>query len=106
VQPELARSRVSRRRIVTFRLYCPTRWPSKLKPVCAGRASLSGGGKRTRYSVKAGRSKLVRFKLTRKRMRLIKRRGSSRMMISARDADSGGGTLTRVFVTVKRAAKG
>jgi len=31
---------VSRARKVTFRLRCPTRWPSKLKPVCRGRASL------------------------------------------------------------------
>jgi CubicO group peptidase (beta-lactamase class C family) len=100
VQPELARARVSRKRRVTFRLRCPKRWPAKLKPVCTGRASLSGGGKRTRYSIAAGRAKLVRFKLTRRRMRLIKRRGSSRRMISARDADAGGGTLTRMFVTV------
>ncbi|HEX6740131.1 MAG TPA: serine hydrolase, partial [Vicinamibacteria bacterium] len=105
VQPELARSRVSRARRVTFRLRCPARWPAKIKPVCRGRASLSGGGKRTRYSVKAGRSKLVRFKLTRRRMRLIRRRGSSRLMISARDADSGGGTLTRMFATVRRPAR-
>lgn len=105
VQPELARSRVSRKRKVTFRLRCPVRWPSKMKAVCRGRASLTGGGKRTRYSIKAGKSKLVRFTLTRKRMRLIRKNGKSVLMISARDADSGGGTLTRVHVTVLRPAR-
>jgi CubicO group peptidase (beta-lactamase class C family) len=105
VQPELARSRVSRKRKVTFRLRCPVRWPSKMKAVCRGRASLTGGGKRTRYSIKAGKSKLVRFKLTRKRMRLIKKKGKSVLMISARDADSGGGTLSRLHVTVRRPAR-
>jgi hypothetical protein len=105
VQPELARSRVSRARVVTFRLRCPTRWPAKIKPVCAGRASLSSGGKKGRFSVKAGKAALLRFRLTRKRMRLIQRRGSSRLMLSARDLDSGGGTLTRLYVTVKRPAR-
>ena len=105
VQLELARSRVSRKRKVTFRLRCPTRWPSKLNPVCRGRASLTGGGRKTRYSIKAGKSKLVRFTLTRKRMRLIKKNGKSVLMISARDADSGGGTLSRLHVTVLRPAR-
>jgi len=105
VQLELARSRVTRRRRVSFRLHCPARWPSKMRALCRGRASLSGGGKKTRYSVKPGRSKLVRFKLTRRRMRIIRRRGRSRLMISARDFDSGGGTLSRLFVTVARPAR-
>jgi CubicO group peptidase (beta-lactamase class C family) len=105
VQLELARSRVSTKRKVTFRLRCPALWPSKLKPVCRGRASLTGGGKKTRYSIKAGKAKLVRFKLTRKRYRLIKKRGRSVLMISARDFDSGGGTLARLHVTVKRPAR-
>jgi hypothetical protein len=102
VQPALARPRVTRRRRVTFRFHCPARWPSKMKAGCRGRASLSGGGKNKRYSVKPGKSKLVRFTLTRRRMRVIRRRGRSRLMISARNFDAGGGTLSRRFVTVAR----
>jgi len=47
----------------------------------------------------------VRFTLTRKRMRLIKKNGKSVLMISARDADSGGGTLSRLHVTLLRPAR-
>jgi CubicO group peptidase (beta-lactamase class C family) len=104
VQLGLVRKRVGRRGVLVARLRCPARWPSKMKAGCRGRATLSGARKRRRYSIAPGKSKLLRFKLTGRRMRKLRHRGEMPFWLAARNADAAGGTLARVAVNVKRPA--
>ena len=98
----LIRKRPGLRGVLVARLRCPARWPAKLKAGCRGRATLSGARRKKRYSVAPGKSRLVRFRLTSRRMRRLIRRGNMPLWLGARNADAAGGTLARVTVTVKR----
>jgi CubicO group peptidase (beta-lactamase class C family) len=100
----LVHKRPGARGVLVARLRCPARWPSKMKAGCRGRATLSGARKRKRYRIAPGKSKLVRFKLTSRRMKKLRRRGEMPFWLAARNADSGGGTLARVAIHVKRPA--
>ena len=101
-QLSLARRRASRRGHVVLRVWCPAQWPSPVAPACTGVARASGTRRRRRYTVPAGRSKAVRFRLKRGRLRALRRRGSLAMVFSALNADAAEGTATRQAATVKR----
>ena len=100
-QLEFAPARVSRRGLVKVRVRCPLRWPAQMRPGCRGRLTLSGARKKLRYSLSPGKSKLVRFRLTARRMRGLRRRGGT-LILAARNSDAGGGTIARERVTLKR----
>ena len=103
VQLEPGRPRGRRRVTIAVRLRCPARWPSAMRPGCRGRVTLGGSSRSgLRYSLAPRRSKVVRFTLSRRRMNVIRRRGGSRLLLSARDLDAGGGTLSRLLLTVRR----
>jgi hypothetical protein len=55
-----------------------------------------------RYSVPAGRSKALRFRITRKRLRALRRARVKDYRLVAVNSDRGGGTLARDVVTVRR----
>ena len=101
-QLALTRTRPGRRGVLVARVRCPVWWPAKLRPGCRGRATLSGARRKRRYRIAPGKSKLVRFRLTARRMRKLARRGRMPFWIAARNADAAGGTLARVTVIVKR----
>jgi CubicO group peptidase (beta-lactamase class C family) len=99
---DLVRKRVSRRGTVTIRLSCPPLWPGRTAPRCRGRAKSSGARKPARYHVGPGRAKLLRFQLTARRLKALRRKGRMALVIAARNADAAGGTPSRVHVTVRR----
>jgi len=105
----LARLRASRRGVVSLRVACPPRWPSKMAPVCRGMARVRGarpGPRRgRRYRIGAGRSKVLRFTLTSRRARSLSRKGRMTLIVSAKNRDAAKGTYTRGDVKVLRAAR-
>jgi hypothetical protein len=105
----LARPRASRRGVVSLRVACPPRWPSKIAPVCRGMARVRGGrpGPRRgiRYRIAAGRNRVLRFKLTSRRARTLRRRGRMTLIVSAKNRDAAKGTYARGDVMVLRAAR-
>jgi CubicO group peptidase (beta-lactamase class C family) len=98
----LARSRAGAKGIVAVRLACPPRWPGRKSASCVGVARLQGARRLIRYSVPAGRSKALRFRITRKRLRALRRARVKDYRLVAVNSDRGGGTLARDVVTVRR----
>jgi CubicO group peptidase (beta-lactamase class C family) len=101
-QLTLVRWNASRRGIVVARLHCPPRWPSALRPGCRGRARLQGARRARRYRIAPGASKTVRFRLTARRLRALRRTRTQNLVLSARNADAAGGALARRRVLVRR----
>ena len=101
-QLSLARRRASRRGHVVVRVWCPLHWPSPVAPACRGVGRASGARRGRRYSVPAGKSRAIRFRLKRGRLRALKRRGTLGLVFSALNADAAEGTATRLSTAVKR----
>jgi CubicO group peptidase (beta-lactamase class C family) len=99
---ELARKLVSRRGIVRVRLSCPPLWPGRTAPGCRGWAKSSGTRRSVRYSVAPGKAKRLRFRLTARRLKALRRRGRMTLDLVARNADTAGGTPSQLRVTVRR----
>ena len=104
-QLSLARSRASRRGVVAVRLHCPPRWPGRQTASCQGSARLQGAKRAVRYSVPAGASKALRFRLTKKRLRVLRRAKVKDYRLVAVNADAAGGTASRTAVSVRRPAR-
>jgi CubicO group peptidase (beta-lactamase class C family) len=104
-QLSLARSRASRRGVVALRLACPPRWPGRTAASCVGVARLTGARRTLRYSVGAGKSKTLRFRLTKKRLKALRRARTRSYVFSAVNRDSAGGTKAATSVTVRRPAR-
>ena len=102
VQLGPASARASRRGYVTVRLFCPVRWPARMRAGCRGRVTLSGARKKLRFHVSPGKSKRKRFRLTGRRLRALRRARSQRLNLAARTFDAYRGTITRERVTVLR----
>jgi CubicO group peptidase (beta-lactamase class C family) len=99
---ELARPRASRRGEVVVRLWCPLRSPGRGARRCSGRARMSGGRRRRLFSVGAGGRRLLRIRLTRRRLRVLRRRGALTLRVAARNLDAAEGALTRIQLRVRR----
>ena len=95
----LARERASRSGVVLVRLSCPPRGGTG---ACTGRARLDGARKRLAYDVGAGQARTLRFKLSARRLRQLRRRGSLALGVVAVNRAEGGSTLTRRALTVRR----
>jgi Beta-lactamase len=100
-QLELAWTRPKSNGRVGVRLFCPLRWSNLIGARCLGRATLTGARKKARYSVAPGKSTLLRFKLTRKRLRALRRARTMSFDVTARNADSTGGTFTRTDLDIR-----
>ena len=95
--PVVAARRVSKRGVVRVPLTCPPRWLTRGLSNCSGRATLKGA-KARRYRIGAGRTKVLRFRLSPKKVRALRRRGALKLRATARNADRAGGTLSRATV--------
>jgi len=91
--------RVRRRGVVRVALACPPQWPSPELSACVGRAKLKGATAR-RYEIAAGETKRLRFRLSKKARRKLRRRGSLALGASARNVDAAGGTVSRATIPV------
>jgi CubicO group peptidase (beta-lactamase class C family) len=102
VQLTLVRWNASRRGVVLAQLHCPPRWPSSMRPGCRGRARLQGARRARRYRMAPGTAKTLRFRLTARRLRALRRRRALDLVLAARNADAAGGALARRRVLVRR----
>jgi CubicO group peptidase (beta-lactamase class C family) len=98
-QLSLARGRVGRRGVVLVRLSCPPRGGTGS---CTGRARLDGARKRIAYTVAAGQSRTLRFKLSARRMEHLSRSRSLDVNAVAVNRADGGSTVTRSAFSVRR----
>jgi CubicO group peptidase (beta-lactamase class C family) len=89
----------NRRGIVRVRLACPPRWLAEGLSGCAGAAKLKGA-KRVRYSIAAGAAKKLRFRLSNRARRKLRRKGALVLAARARNEDAAGGTVTRAAIRV------
>jgi hypothetical protein len=97
----LASDRASRRGGVAVRLGCPAR-PAR---ACSGRLRLTGVRKVREYRLDAGTTRVLRLRLTKRRLRSLRRRGALGLELSARNLDAAAGALTRIDVKVRRAKR-
>ena len=104
-QLELARDRASRRGDVVVRLWCPTRWLGTVPAGCRGRVSSTGVSKPRRYAVAPGKSKVLRLRLTKRRLRALRRRARMSVAVVAVNDDTTGGTGTRLSTALRRPSK-
>jgi hypothetical protein len=100
-QLALARRRANRRGQLVVRLWCPPRWPAPIDAGCRGIATATGA-RRRRYAVPAGQAKLIRLRLTKRRLRALRRRGALPVEVTVLNADAAAGTPTRLSTTVRR----
>jgi hypothetical protein len=103
-QLSLARSRASAKGIVAVRLACPPQWPGRKAARCVGVARLQGARRQIRYSVLPGKSKALRFRITNKRLKALRRARVKDYRLVAVNSDLGGGTQARGVVAVRRPA--
>lgn len=87
--------RATPRGYLRIRVGCPPRWPAKVTALCTGVLRMEGARKGVRYSVRPGRQKVVRFRLTAKRLARLKRAKKLDLNYSGRNPDSTGGTYTK-----------
>jgi CubicO group peptidase (beta-lactamase class C family) len=98
-QLSLSRPRATRRGTVSVRLACPPRGGTG---ACTGRARMEGARRRLPYSVAAGRARTLRFRLTKRRLRQLRRERSLRVGVVALNRAEGGSTVTRRSFVVRR----
>ena len=99
----LAARRAGRRGVVRVRLACPPRWPRGIAAACAGVARMQGMRHGLRYRVSANRARVLRFRLTARRLRKLRRARRLTLVLSATNADAAEGTYSRSELIVRRA---
>jgi hypothetical protein len=98
-QISLAQVRASRGGVVLVTLSCPPRGGTG---GCEGRSRLDGARKRLSYSVAPGATRTLRFKLSARRVKLLREKGSLELNAVALNRAPGGSTITRSAFTVRR----
>jgi CubicO group peptidase (beta-lactamase class C family) len=98
----LARARPNADGTVLVRLGCPRRWLGPTLRECDGRARLEGARRALGYRVPAGHNRLLRFRLTSARLRLLRRTGAARLTLTATNRDRAGGTPAHLAVALGR----
>jgi CubicO group peptidase (beta-lactamase class C family) len=94
---ELAVGRVARTGRITLRMFCP---PRPDRP-CAGQMTLPRTRSPQRYRVAPGGSALVRFTLTSRNLRSVRRAGKVTLPATATNDDAAGGVTVAREVTLK-----
>jgi CubicO group peptidase (beta-lactamase class C family) len=97
----VAHTRVGRTGNLAIGLRCPINWPAG-EPGCRGSATLDGARKAVAYDVAPGETKLLRFRLTKKRVTALRRSGTAALTATATNADAAQGAPTRFTVDVTK----
>ena len=95
----IAPRRAKKRGVVRVKLACPPQWPAPGVSACTGRAKLEGA-KARRYEIAPGTSEKIRFRLSKKTRRKLRRRGSLDLAATAKNFDAAGGTISRAVIPV------
>lgn len=101
---ELAAPRAGRRGLVRVRLDCPRYWASGSRNACVGVARMQGTRHGLRYRAGADAERILRFRLTKRRLKALRKRGQLTLALSATNRDAAEGTYVRVPLTVQRPA--
>ncbi|HEX2087924.1 MAG TPA: serine hydrolase [Solirubrobacteraceae bacterium] len=97
----VAHTRVGRTGHLSVGLRCPPHWPSGA-PGCRGAATLEGARRPVRYDVAPGRVRLLRFRLTSRRLAALRRSRTATVTAVATNADAAQGAPARLAVEVRR----
>ena len=81
------------------RLSCPPRGGTG---ACTGRARLDGAHKRIAYTVAPGKSRTLRFKLSARRLTMLRKQGTLELWAVALNRAEGGSTVARRAMSVRR----
>jgi CubicO group peptidase (beta-lactamase class C family) len=90
----------TKRGIARVALACPPTWPSPELSGCTGVARMKGA-RPIRYDIAAGATRKLRFQLTQRTQRKLKRRGSLVLAARANNADAAGGTVSRALIRLR-----
>ena len=103
LRPRLAHVRASRTGGVYQRVTCPLLWPQWGRQAgCIGQAELDGARAPVAYEIAPGATTLLRFRLTAKALRSLRRAGRQTLAAVVTNVDTAGGTTARINVTVLR----
>jgi CubicO group peptidase (beta-lactamase class C family) len=95
----LGRTRVSRRGEVAVKIACPPRGGTG---GCGGRARLDGARGRLDYQLGQGETRVLRFTLSARRMKMLQKAGFLDLGAVALNRAAGGSTVSRTGFTVRR----
>ena len=94
-------TRSSRKGTVPIKMLCPGNWPGRVGRRCTGVATLGSTRSALPYDIAAGRHTTLRFSLTAKALRKLRKTRRLFLPVSSLNGADGGGTPARVVVTVR-----
>ena len=94
-------TRAGRTGNLTIVLLCPGNWPGRPTRSCDGTATVKGTVKALPYDIRAGTHEKLRFTLTAKQFRKLKKARRLATPVSTTNAAGGGSTPSRVTVIVR-----
>ena len=94
-------TRAGRTGNVVIKLLCPGNWPGRTGRRCAGIARLGSAPGALGYDIPAGRSERVRFTLSSKAFRKLRKTRRTKLPVTTANEAPGGDTPGRVTVTVR-----
>ena len=94
-------TRAGRTGNVAIKLLCPGNWPERTGRACKGTAKLGSAQKALAYDIDAGRHETVRFTLTAKALRKLRKTRRVVLAVSTSNAAAGGDTPGLVTLTVR-----
>ena len=94
-------TRATRAGVAKILLLCPGNWPARGGRRCAGSATLTGAARALPYAIPAGRAQTLRFALTAKTLRKLRRARRMTARVATSNSAPGGATPARVSVTVR-----
>ena len=94
-------TRASRKGTVPILLLCPGNWPGRTGRRCTGVSTLASTRSALPYDVAAGRHATVRFSLTAKALRKLRRTRRVTLAVTTLNGAEGGGSPGRVTVVVR-----
>jgi CubicO group peptidase (beta-lactamase class C family) len=94
-------TRASRTGSVAIKLLCPGNWPGRSDRRCTGVSTLTSTRSALPYDIASGRSQTLRFGLTAKALRKLRRSRRATLTIDTLNGARGGGTPGRATLTVR-----
>jgi hypothetical protein len=96
----VAHRRVGRTGNLAVGLRCPVHWPSG-DAGCRGVATLEGARRAVRYDVPPGETRLVRFRVTKQRVKALRRARTDALTATATNEDALTGASSRLDLAVR-----
>ncbi|HEX8649145.1 MAG TPA: serine hydrolase [Thermoleophilaceae bacterium] len=94
-------TRASRKGTVAIKLLCPGNWPGRSERRCTGTSTLGSTTSTLPYDIAAGRHATVRFTLTAKAFRKLRKTRRVTLAIASQNGDTAGSTPSRASLVVR-----